>query len=201
MFNYSSDREQSELLQNWWQQNRIACLVSMLVLLGSISLFQKWQEHRATVEIKAATMFSQLLLDKKPEQAQQIMLKYPQSPYSDFANLWLARKDCDQAKWQAAITKYEQTIKHTKVTATKAIAHWLKAHALTESKQYDKALLELDYLKNQTTLVDEYRGDIYNIMGKKELAYTAYDAAKTSSKNPSLTNRITLKQQNIFITK
>jgi predicted negative regulator of RcsB-dependent stress response len=198
MFNYSSDREQSEALQSWWGKNKLKCIFAVVLLLSGIALMQNWQENKQARQVAAATAYSNLLSRSDINIANDILQNYPSSPYADLTNLWLAKQDSVKGSWQSAIDKYDITIKHSNVKALTSLAHWQKAHALVELKQFDAALNELNNV-DQQELVNEYKGDIYAIMGKAKLAYTAYSAAITSSKDEILVKRILSKQQNLFL--
>lgn len=198
MFNYDSDAEQSEALQNFWQRYKVKILGFIFLLLFSIFIMEKIKEDNKSQSTKSSQMFDLLIKEKSPEVAIQLSKKFPDTPYADFAKLWQAKNLCKKQDWQGALKIYDNVIRHTNISSIKALTKFYKAHVFLELKQYDLAISTIDEIQGNYDLVNEFKGDVFLNQGLKDKAYLTYAAAIDATKSPDIKKRIQIKKQVIF---
>lgn len=200
MFEYNSDNEQSELLQNFWRSNKIKIISGILLLLTALYFGQNYFNNKNTDLKRAADLFYQLSKTEDEKYAIKITQKYPASTYAELVELWQAKRLVTDKKFEKALDKYNNIINRNKIASITKLATWYKINLLVEMKNYDLSLKELTKFTTDLDIKNELLGDIYLLSGKKSLAYNYYSAGMDASKDQIIIQRIRLKRQNIYQT-
>jgi predicted negative regulator of RcsB-dependent stress response len=157
-------------------------LVGAAVFFG-IRYFQSYTNERA---YKAAAQFSAMTAAlqtndraKSRQIADALTKDYPSSPYSDQAQLTLARLDVDDGKLDHAIAPLTRVMNGSKDTQLRQIARLRLARILTDQGKSDEAIKTLadPIPAGFAARYHEVRGDAY--YAKKDIpnAVTEYQAA------------------------
>lgn len=187
MREYSTDKEQVELIKKWW--NDYGKAIAVAVLAGLIIGFgwRYWQQKEVKTAQQASVLYQEMssvyLKDNTSnisDQAKVLKTQYQKTPYATYAAFLQARQAVAQKDLQQAHSQFQWVIQNSNIDTFRQVARIRDARVLLAQKQYDAALNVLNDVDEKTyqPMIDAVKGDIYAAKGEKEKAQKAYQAAK-----------------------
>jgi len=186
MNDYVSDKEQIEMLKNWWKENGKFTLLSIAMVLLVSACWRYWQNMKAEDAASASLTYEQMLIHESSHQYSEVefdvtslLANHAGTPYAPLGAFISAQNAINDNKLEEAVQRYDWVIAHAKSQDFKNIASIRKARILLSLKKYEEALQSLSAIhsKPYLPLVNEVRGDIYAQQGNKAAALNAYQTA------------------------
>lgn len=184
--NAYTEAEQLELLKKWWHEYGTAAIIGILLALILGFGWRYWQQHREQKLAHVSMRYEQLLTnvvngnsDAVQNDANRLIERYPNTPYTQLAALQLARQDVYQNKLADAEDKLQWVMKHGDNSALREVARLRVARVFLADNQAQKALAILDDVEDKAyqPVALEVKGDVYAAMGKYAQARDAYSQA------------------------
>ncbi len=186
MTSYISDKEEIEMIRNWWRENgkfTLFCIIAVLMISAG---WRYWQNHVEQDRAAASMLYEQMLshqanndLSSVEFEVTDLLTNHPKTPYASLAAFMSAQNAINGDNLASAIEKFDWVIGNAKNKDFKETAKIRKARVLLTMKKYDDALAVL--AKSEVTayapLVSEVKGDILVAKGDKKSALLAYAAA------------------------
>jgi predicted negative regulator of RcsB-dependent stress response len=178
-----TDREQIELIKNWWREYgkyvTVAIVVGVLLGLG----WQFWHQQQNKMRVQASMLYQQLLAaasqqknDAVKQISAEITKRYPQMEYASLANLMAAKSLMSERQEEPAFQKLKWVMDHSQLASFQQIAR-IHAARIRLAQKNDKEALNLLNTVNDKAfqpLIDEVKGDIYLSQGNNAQARQAY---------------------------
>jgi predicted negative regulator of RcsB-dependent stress response len=190
---YVSDKEEVEMLRNWWRENgkfTLASIAAALLLSGG---WRYWQSSKTQDAADASNQYEQLLSHEANQQYSAVeydvtalQTNHPRTPYATLGAFVSAQNAVNANKLDIAVLKLNWIIQHSKNEDFKQIARIRLAHVLLGMKKFDDALTTLNTVdsKGYLPLIDELKGDVHLANGDKAAARLSYqDALNKLNKN------------------
>lgn len=194
-----TEREQLQVLKDWWDQyGKMVLAVFIIALAGNFgwNYYRSNKTHNAEyaslIFTKMISSYAQNNTKEFKTHANYLAQKFPNVPYSNFANFALARQAVDDGQYDVAIQKLDEVINQEHSARFTQIARIRKARVLLAQKKMDEALNAIETVDEQAfmPLINEVRGDIFMAKGEHTKARTEYQAAlramPTSESNRTL---------------
>lgn len=180
------DKEQIDLLKNWWNDYGktilIAVLVGLLVGFG----WRYWTGHKKAKAQNASVLYSNMesaLLAKDTNMVEKLngmmQEKFSGTAYADMGSLITAKQEVESNELKAAFNNLNWVLQHGAKDEFKVLARVNMARILLEQKEPKKALdlLKVSDDSALAPLLERVKGDIYFSMGNQALAKQAYEKA------------------------
>jgi predicted negative regulator of RcsB-dependent stress response len=196
-----SDKEQVQLVKDWWKKNGKLILICLIIFLALNSLYIYYKNYQTKYREQASNAYVALInaeTTNKTEEAKlfakDLMQKYPRSIYASLGGLFLAKNAVTTGKFDDAVKDLTWVSKKAKNASFRQIAKIRAARVLLQQNKYQDALNMLEKIDdpafNPATL--EIKGDILLAMQKKSDAAAAYktatdDSATLEKQSPLLT--------------
>ncbi len=186
-----SEKEQIEMIKNWWRENGKFTIATIVVVVILSVGWRYWQTTKNQEAAKASLLYEQMLSHEINHQYREVefdvkslMSSYPKTPYALLAAFISAQNAVNEKRIDTAIHKLNWIVKNSNNTDFKQIAKLRKSRIFLSIKRYDEALKSLEIIEAQAYLpaVNEVRGDIYSAVGNKQQALQAYQKALSSLK-------------------
>jgi predicted negative regulator of RcsB-dependent stress response len=180
------EHERSEHVRDWLRRNGSAILIGILLGLGALYGYGRWQDAKTATNADAQMAFHALLkaqAESKTEDVQrlsgEIRERYGSSEYAVLAGLQQAQASIKQGDVAAADATLAWAVKQARLPALKALAQLRLAKAKLAQNQADAALKLADAANAPgfTALAQEIRGDALLALGRADDARKAYDLA------------------------
>lgn len=191
MNTYVSDKEQIEMIRNWWRENGKFTLLSIVAALVITSGWRYWQNSKNQEAANASVVYEQMLnhaashqLSAVQFEVTNLLTSYPHTPYASLAAFMSAQNAVSNNKIDEALEKLNWVISNSKNKDFKQIAKIRKARILLSLKKYDEALSLLTEISSAAylPLMYEVKGDVLVAKGDKKAALSAYQLALSSLK-------------------
>lgn len=191
----TTDKEQIQIIKDWWKKNNSAVLMALLTFAIANYGWRYWQQHKNKTAAKASLGYTQMLTaveQKKIDEAvlmgRKLIQEQPKSVYAGMAGLMLAKIYVQKQDLQAAQVQLEFIINKTSDSTFKQIARIRLARILLELKQPQKALDTLAVVSDiaYNTEIKEISADALLVLGKNAEAKKAYQEAANGSDSPLL---------------
>ncbi len=181
-----SEDEQWQAIKTWWKANgkwTVAIILSAILVGFAI---QYWQKAKVANANTASALYDVLLnnfqANKLPlfeQAAQQLQKDYSHTPYATIAALFQAEQAIKQANLALALQKLQWAMTQAPGSDLRQIARIRAARILVAQQQGDAALNLLAKVENTAFLpgINQVKGDIYLMQGRKAEARVAYQAA------------------------
>lgn len=204
----SNREEQLELLKRVWADYGIPLTVSLAIAIIAVLSWQSWQRHELRQAAAASILYDQLVMQSQemaldtgfPEKmAEQLIQRYPRTPYATMAALTLAKNATLQKDWSKAAEQLRWASSHGKDKRLRTIAKLRLARVLLQSKQYEEAINVAAAIKenNFQALALEIKGDVMQQQGQAAQAHDFYLRAQSFPKlDKSLRARLEMKLHN-----
>ena len=183
-----SEKEQIEVIREWWRENGWYLIGG--VALGILGLVG-WNRYNAYVDTQAeaaAALYVELrqaVSDDAAADARNILADlredYSGSPYTDQAGLLMAVMRLDDGQVEGAVDELRFVMDTTSDAELALIARLRLARVVAQQESFEEALALLDVDAGTFSgRYNEVRGDIHYALGDAESARTAYTAALTT---------------------
>jgi predicted negative regulator of RcsB-dependent stress response len=180
------EQEQIDDLKAFWKQYGDLITWTLVVVLAGFAAWNGWNTWQRSQGAKAGALFDQIeqaVQAGDAERAARVFAdlkeRYPRATYTQQAALLAARLQYEKGQTDAARAALEWAAEHAGDDAYKAAARLRLAGLLMDAKDYDKALAQLDGIKDKAfeALVIDRRADVLLAQGKRDDARNAYQAA------------------------
>jgi predicted negative regulator of RcsB-dependent stress response len=178
------EQEQLDELKAFWKQYGNLITWTLVIALGIYAGFQGWNWWQREQSVKARAMYDEFdravrgaEVDKAARVFADLKERYPRTLYAPQAGLQAAKLQHDKGQADAARGSLTWVAEHAAEDEYRTMARLRLAGMLADAKQYDEALKQLDAAKPGKEfegLVADRRGDILQVLGKKEEAKAAW---------------------------
>lgn len=180
------EQEQLDLLKHFWKQYGNLITWSLILVLGAFSswnFYQYWQRSQAT---QAAAMYDEVERSVNSADALKIdrvfndmKERFASTTYAQQAGLLVAKQFYSVGNIDSAKHALAWVADKSSDPGYQAIAKLRLAGVLIDSKSFDEALKQLDgsFPADFHALVEDRKGDIYILQGKKAEALVEYGKA------------------------
>jgi predicted negative regulator of RcsB-dependent stress response len=181
-----SDNEREEQLRRFWAENWLWIVGGIALGLGGLAGWQYWQKSKLNASEQDEASYVAVLdslskndRDAAVKKAGDLRSLHPKSPYSDHADLALARFAVDTRDLDEAAKRLRTVAESSRDPELRLIAQSRLARVLTEQGKHDDALKLLDVTNagSFTPIFHDIRGDVLAAKGDVAGARKAYDAA------------------------
>lgn len=194
---YQTEEQQVEAIKGYWEENGNMIIAGIVIGFAGFIGFNYYKDSKLTDELTISNNYQTLIessaTDKKTfsENAEKFINENSTTSYASLTALALAKEAASTQDWASAEAQLATAISSAPTDGIKGIATLRLARVQIQLEQYDKAFttLEKSLPESFTASVEEIKGDIYLLQGKKELARNAYQVAIASdglASSPSL---------------
>jgi predicted negative regulator of RcsB-dependent stress response len=189
MSEHMSDKEQVQLVKDWWKQYGGYILTVVIVFLASNYGWRYWHSYQDQRANLASTTYIQMQnmqsLNKQAEAqlfAEKLNKDYKNTSYSSLAALTSAKDAVNNGKLDVAEKKLQFALEQSKDKSFRQIARLRLARVLLSENQPQKVLTLLDVVDepNFAAAIAEIKGDALLAMGKKSEALQSYQDANSA---------------------
>ena len=187
MDDYLSERDQVEALKKWWDENGKSVIAGVLLGLGALFGWQKWQDHVRSQAEYASEIYQELMvaLGNQDEQkragelAEELIDEHPASAYAVFASMALAHLAVEDEDYARAADHLRKAMAETDDKNLEPLIRMRLATVLNADGNHQAALSLLNEKDPgpYAAAYDELRGDINRAMGDTVVARTSYQQA------------------------
>jgi predicted negative regulator of RcsB-dependent stress response len=181
-----SDIEREEQLRKWWSENWLWIIGGIALGLAALAGWQYWQKQRYASSEAAASGYNSVLeslsrdeRDQAAELAKDLRLKYPESPYTDQADLALARSAVERGEFETAAGLLQVVADGSQDAEMRLVARARLARVRNEQGKHDEAIATLDPAAAGTfvALYHDIRGDAFLAKGDAASARREFEQA------------------------
>lgn len=188
-----TEEEQIEAFKSWWKKNGMMLVIAIAVAVGGYFGWQAWKTNQANYTSEASALYQNLvqasadLSDENNQKtvtfiAKQLADDYGDTGYAMFGQLFLARVDAENGKYDEAIKALDDAITKTQDVSFIAVADLRAARLMLQKKDYTGAMARAEKVSEEefTAQKQELMGDILIAQGKRDDARIAYQKANES---------------------
>lgn len=185
-----TDRTELASVKQFWNKYGRLTLISALAFVVIFGAIHFWRKGRIATSAKASHIFQEMMfaeLQQSSEDATakgtQLITEYKNTPYADFASLFLAKMAVANGDLDTAAEKLRWVVDKSGVhTIAKHLATVRLSSVLQQQGKLDEALslVAADPDPAYITLYAQARGDIYTQKGELDKARDAYKLAVQS---------------------
>jgi predicted negative regulator of RcsB-dependent stress response len=200
---YVSDKEDIEMIKNWWRENGKVLIAAVVATLILTSGWRYWQNKQAQDAANASALYEHMIAHEGNKDysaveydVTSLQANHARSPYAALGAFVSAQNSVQTHNLAAAIRQFDWVINNAKNNDFKQIARVRKARILSALLKYDEALTLLNTIDAQAYLpiINETKGDILAAKGDRIAAHTAYLNA-LNSLSASAPNRALLQMK------
>lgn len=190
MDDFLSERDQWEALKRWLRENGAWMVAGVIIGVAGLFGYRWWEERQAerahVAQARYADVLAALTRNDKTratELADELQRDFAGTPYSDQAQLVLARAHVESRELDAAIRRLRDVMDHSEDEALRLIARERVARVQLAQDRPDDALATLAGAKPGAFAprFEELRGDALLRKGDTTGAIAAYRAALAST--------------------
>lgn len=193
MSELKTEEEQIEAFKSWWKKNGMMLVIAVAVAVGGYFGWQAWKTNQANYISEASALYQNLvqasadLSDENNQKtvtfiAKQLADDYGDTGYAMFGQLFLARVDAENGKYDEAINALENAISKTQDVSFIDIANIRVARLMLQKEDYTGAMARVEKVSEVEFAAQkqELIGDILMAQGKRNDARVAYQKASES---------------------
>lgn len=185
---YQTEEQQVEAIKGYWEENGNMIIAGIVLGFAGFIGFNYYKDNKLADELAISSSYQTLIensvKDKKDfsENAAKFIKENPTTSYASLTALALAKEAAANKNWAAAETQLKAALTSAPTDGIKGIASLRLARVQIQLEQYEQAFTTLakPLPESFTASVEEIKGDIYLLQGKKELARNAYQVAIAS---------------------
>jgi predicted negative regulator of RcsB-dependent stress response len=202
----TSDKEQIQMLKDWWKQYGSSILFALFALVVINFGWRYWQQYKHRRADYASITYTQMLVaaeqhkdDEAKLYADRLIKHYKKSAYAGLAALMQSKLAVKKGDFKLALEPLQFVIKNSSDNALRQLARIRAARILIETKQPQKAIDMLAITDDDAYLaeISEIQGDALLKLGKTTEAKQAYQKAKTTSVGDAEPPLLQLKMQQL----
>ena len=180
------EQEQLDQLKAFWKQYGNLVTWALIAVLGAYAAWNAWNYWQRDHSVKAGSMFDELDsaaqagdADRAARVFADMKSRYPRTAFTEQGGLLAAKTQFDKGEAKAARASLTWVSENATESEYKTVARLRLAGLLLDEKEYDEAMKQLDGAdaKEFAALVDDRRGDILQVQGKKDEARASYQKA------------------------
>lgn len=208
---YLSDEEQAERIKQWWKENAVSIIVTVVVAVAALLGWRQWQDHSAKVAGQASAVYEQMVTalqqaQQRPdseqefqsvrENAEALLAEHPRTAYADYAGLTLARLEVEAGDYEAADDYLRQVVATASTQAIRHTARLRLARVHLQQGQFEQAQATLGQPFPQAWQGQalELRGDMHRAQEDIAAAREAWQSAlDTMEAGDAGRNRVEMK--------
>lgn len=183
MSDYLSEEEQLARLRNWWQQNGLALLIGVVLVVAAIVGWRWYQSAQAERIVTASDLYEEFLAaepDARQALAEEVTATGDGTAYPAFVLLHqadAAMTDDDAVRAEELLRRAVDLASGGELADT---ARLRLARVLFDLDRGDDALAALGGIKGTgfLSLAAELKGDVHLARGERELAHQSYLTAQ-----------------------
>lgn len=181
-----SDKEQIQLIKNWWKEYGNSVLIALLVFAAVNFSWHYWKQYKYTQMERSSLTYTQLLSVVEQQKLDDIQLfsnklinDYPRSPYASLAAFILAKEFVQKGDFKQALEKMQWVMAHTHKKSFSQLARIRAARLLVELKRPKESLELLAKVDDAAfgAAIEEAKGDAMIASGDNQGAEQAYQKA------------------------
>jgi predicted negative regulator of RcsB-dependent stress response len=154
MTEYLSEKEQIQLLKNWWKEYGPTIIATIVLFLALSTGWRYWQQHAIKQKVTASTIYSQLIethTQKKSAEtkafAENLIKNFSRTPYASFAAMLLAKDAVAENKLDDAHKQLTWVIENSKQEDLRELARLRAARILIAENKPQEAITLLQHGK------------------------------------------------------
>jgi len=194
---YQTEEQQVEAIKGYWEENGNMIIAGIVLGFAGFIGFNYYKDNKLDNELAISNNYQTLIessaTDKKAfnENAEKFINENSTTSYAALTALALAKEAASTQDWAVAQTQLIAAIESAPTEGIKGIASLRLARVQVQLEQYEQAFATLakPLPESFTAAVEEIKGDLYLLQGKKELARNSYQvaiAADGLASSPSL---------------
>lgn len=200
----ASDKEQIQMIKDWWKQYGIAILVVVLVFAVTNFGWRYWQQHKNRRIERASTNYTQMLMafeqqknDEAKLYAKHLMQDDSGSVYASLAAFMQAKLAVQADDLKLAQEQLQFVIKKSSNNTMRQLARIRSARIFLATKQPQEALNLLAKIDDEAykAEISEVSGDALLALGKVAEAKQAYQKVKDLTVSGAKSPLLQLKMQ------
>ncbi|NOR51942.1 MAG: tetratricopeptide repeat protein [Gammaproteobacteria bacterium] len=182
---YQTDEEQVDAIKEWWDQNGKSVIVGLVIVLGSVFGWNKWNEHQQGLSASASSRYEMMMaqVEKDPDGAvamgESLKQEFKGSHYSVLAAMMTAKIEVDRGQLEIAAAELSWAAEQSGNPIFVDLANSRLARVILAQGRADDALAMLAKVKSESFsgIVAEIEGDAYISQGDRTKARGAYQKA------------------------
>ncbi|GAA4815980.1 hypothetical protein GCM10011365_01310 [Marinicella pacifica] len=188
------DYEQEQIIKDWLRQNWFTIFAGIVLGIGGLWGYAKWQNAQQTQNNHAAAEYQKLIQvieNQTPEDAAEVLQRYDDeygvNYYAIKAHMTLATRWLEKGDINQAIEQYQTALKAKPGKPMAEMIRLRLARLFVDNGQYESAQEQLSLVQSQAyeTMVEEIKGDIFVAENKLKKAQDAYQLALLSGEGYS----------------
>jgi len=181
-----SEKEQIEIIRNWWTENGTYVIAGIVLGVGGIFGFNQWRSTQVETQLEASVLFENLAEEVEENRmepaeaiATEIYAGFGETIYSDQARLAMARLYMDQGRDQDAADTLAAMLDNAANEEMQLIARLRLAKILLYQGKPEEVLELLEGYRETgfAARFNEALGDAHVALGQHQLAEQAYTFA------------------------
>ena len=185
---YQTEEQQVEAIKGYWEENGNMIIAGIVLGFAGFIGFNYYKDSKLTDELAISNSYQTLIegsvTNKKAfsENAEKFINENSTTSYASLTALALAKEAASTQDWTLAQSQLTAAIASAPTDGIKGIASLRLARVQIQLEQYEQAFTTLakPLPESFTASIEEIKGDIYLLQGKKELARNAYQVAIAS---------------------
>jgi predicted negative regulator of RcsB-dependent stress response len=178
--------EELEDLKRWWQKNRQAVTIGLIVGLAAVFGTRAWTNYEERQRLSASAEYEQFQSEFRrgddeaiQSRGKYLVENYARTPYAAMAALALAKVEVDKADLPAAKQHLEWAVDHGPTPEFVHVARLRLARVVAAQGDAAQALRLVEGVDAGAFApsYDELRGDLYLAGGERDKAREAYRKA------------------------
>ena len=180
------EEEQIESIKNWWQKNGLILTIAIVLVLGSFTAWQYWQNYLIKQSAHAVKLYEEQQkaiqsqdFKKTLRAAQDIQNRFPRTAYAQMAGLAAANLAFANNDLSTTETQLRWVLEKGHYAEYQVLAKLHLSSVLLDQKQYSKAwgVLSGEFPQAFSALVANNQGDILLAQNKTSEARRYYEMA------------------------
>lgn len=186
MDDYLSDKEQVQVIKNWWKENGAFVIAGLVLGIGGLAGWNYWKSYTQSRAEAAGAVYQTLVAaadrgdpDQATAELRTLESDYEATPYLNMGRLMMARMLVQEGDFQGAARQLEDVVASAGDPELERVARVRLAHVLIETGDSNRALEVLD-LSRAGAFAPQFhegRGDVLVGLGDVQGAVEEYEQA------------------------
>ncbi len=181
-----TDEEQAERIKQWWRDNGVSVVISVVVAVAAVLGWQQWQSYQQQTAASASVVYERMTnglsglsggngqsLEQVRSAADTLMSKHDGTIYADFAALTLARLAVQDGDLETAAAELDKVVESPAEDPLGHVARIRLARVELERGRHDRVA---ELLNNKVP--EPWRGRALELQGDMRLAQNDREGAR-----------------------